>query len=248
LDRFEDRVVFITGGSKGIGLAAAEGFLSEGARVVICSRSKKNVDRAVRALKRFGNRVQGEAGDLSIEPKVSDIVARVERRFGKLDILVNSAGISKPAKIEGISAKEWHYILDNNLTNCFLMCKYVLRHVKKRRYGKIINVSSIAGRFRSLMAGIHYTCAKAAVIALTKQLAAEAGPYGINVNAICPGQTKREMLKPYLMGGIERELKGRIPLGYVASAEQQANVILFLASEEASYMTGAVVDVNGGQL
>jgi NAD(P)-dependent dehydrogenase (short-subunit alcohol dehydrogenase family) len=120
--------------------------------------------------------------------------------------------------------------------------------MKEKKCGKIINVSSIAGRFRSKMAGMHYSCAKSAIITLTKQLAAEVGSYNINVNTVCPSQTKTEMLEPFLTGDAEKNLKSSIPLGYIAAPEQQAEVILFLASEQSNYMTGAIVDVNGGQL
>lgn len=248
MSRFTGKVVFISGGSRGIGFAAAKGFLSEHAKVVICSRSGTNVENAVERLKEHGENIYGEAGDLANEQTVIKMFKGIIERFGSIDIVVNSAGIAKPAKAEDITLDEWHYILDNNLTNCFLTCKHALTHMKEKKYGKIINISSIAGRFRSRLSGVHYTCAKAAVITLTRQLAAEAGGYGVNINAICPGQTRTEMLEPFLSGNTESVLKDLIPLGYVASPEQQAEVILFLASDQADYMTGAIVDVNGGQL
>lgn len=246
--RFKGKVVFVSGGSKGIGFASAERFFREGATVCIGSRSAQNVSRAVKKLKKAGGRAYGEEGDFSKESEVVRVFNRVTARFGRIDILINAAGISVPAKIEDITVAEWNYILNNNLSNTFLACKHVLKHMKRKRYGKIVNVSSIAGRFRSKLAGIHYTCAKAAVIALTKQLAAEVGKFNINVNVVCPSQTRTQMLKPFLSKEVEHALVKSIPLGYLASPAQQADVILFLASDQASYMTGAVVDVNGGQL
>lgn len=246
--RFKSKVVFISGGSKGIGFATAKAFLLEGAIVIICSRSKENVENAVERLKEFGEEVYGEIGDLTNETTVIKIFEKINNRFSGINILVNSAGIAKRAEIEDITLNEWHYYLDNNLTNCFLTCKHVLKYMKKKKYGKIINISSIAGRFRSKLSGLHYTCAKSAIISLTRQLAAEVAKYGINVNAICPGQTKTEMLEPFLAGNGDNILKESIPLGYIASPEQQAEVILFLASEQANYITGAIIDVNGGQL
>ena len=248
INRFEGQVVFISGGANGIGFAAAKGFLSENAKVIICSRTKKNVENAVERLRKVGKGIYGEIGDLSCNQVVVEMFERVKDKLGGIDILVNSAGISKPVKVEDISIDEWRYIIDNNLTNSFLTCKHVLKYMKEKKYGKIINVSSIAGRFRSKLAGVHYSCAKSAIITLTRQLAAEYGRYGINVNAICPGQTKTEMLEPFLVGNAENVIKDSIPLGYIASAEQQADVILFLASDQSNYMTGAIVDVNGGQL
>ena len=247
MPKFKDKIVFISGGSKGIGFQTAKSFLLEGAKVVICSRFEKNVDAAVAKLKPFGLKIYGETGDLSVEDNVISVFENVNSKLGGIDILVNSAGASKVGGIENISLQEWHYILDNNLTNCFLTCKYVLKYMKEKKYGKIINVSSIAGRFHSKLAGVHYSCAKAAIITLTRQLATEVGMYNINVNAICPSQTKTEMLEPFLVEDTESNLKKNIPLGYIATPKQQAEVILFLASEQSSYMTGAIVDVNGGQ-
>lgn len=247
--RFLNKVVFVGGGSSGIGFAAAKAFLTEGAQVVICSRSKQRVSEAVKQLNGNGKKgIIGEVADLSHENEVKKIFDRIFCQLGGFDILVNAAGISRAAKVEEISLQDWYYILNNNLTNTFLTCKHALKYMKKKKYGKIVNVASIAGRFRSQLAGIHYTCAKSAVIALTKQLSAEAGPFGINVNVLCPSQTRTEMLKPFLTGGRKQKLVRSIPLGYLASPEQQAHVILFLASEESNYMNGAVVDVNGGQL
>jgi NAD(P)-dependent dehydrogenase (short-subunit alcohol dehydrogenase family) len=226
----------------------AQGFLREGAIVVIASRSKKHVREALHRLNGTGSRVYGEVADLAREASVKAIMEKMVRKFGKIDIVVNAAGVSKPARFDEIRLKDWYSMLDNNLTNAFLTCKHALKYMMKRKYGKIINVSSIAGRFRSKLAGVHYTCAKAAIIALTKQLAAEVGRHGINVNVLCPSQTRTEMLKPFLKGRVEQNLRNSIPLGYIASPEEQASVILFLASDEASYMTGAAIDVNGGQL
>jgi len=246
--KFDGKIVFISGGSKGIGFATAKEFLLEGAKVIICSRNNKNVDGAVKRLKATSPDIYGEVGDLSNEQTVIDIFEKINKKFGRIDVLVNCAGISKASKIENISLDEWNYILDNNLTNCFLTCKHVLKYMKKNKYGKIVNVSSIAGRFRSKLSGIHYTSSKGAIISFTRQLSAEIGKYNINANVICPSQTKTEMLEQFLTKETEKKLGESIPLGYIASPEQQANVILFLASEEASYITGAVIDVNGGQL
>jgi NAD(P)-dependent dehydrogenase (short-subunit alcohol dehydrogenase family) len=246
--KFKDKVVFISGGSKGIGFETAKRFLLEGAKVFICSRSKKDIDAAIGKLKSFGKKIYGEPADLSLEDNVLAVFEHVNNRLGSIDILVNSAGVSKRGEIEDISLQEWHYILNNNLTICFLTCKHVLKNMKNKKYGKIVNVSSIAGRHYSKLAGVHYSCAKSAIITLTRQLASEVGKYNINVNAICPSQTKTEMLKPFLVRNIESKLKANIPLGYIALPQQQADVILFLASDQSNYMTGAIVDVNGGQL
>ncbi len=248
--RFKDKVVIITGGASGIGAQAAYCFASEGARVIACSRSHKAVVKATKELKKCYRKAQivPFVGDISEEENVVRLVKDVISKFGKIDILVNSAGISASGRIEEITLEKWNYIVKNNLTNCFLCCKYVVPHMKKRKYGKIVNISSIAGRFRSSLAGIHYTSAKAAIIAFTRQLAFELARYNINVNVLCPSQTKTPMLEKFLTPKSRRQLEKSIPLGYIASPIQQAKVILFLSCEDSNYMTGAAIDVNGGQL
>lgn len=247
--RFKEKVVVITGGASGIGAAAADCFAAEGADVVVCSRGKNTEETAEKIRKRHKERrIVSFVGDISDEKSVIRLVEDTISEFGKIDILVNSAGISEPGKVDDLTLEKWNYIFKNNLTNCFLCCKHVLPGMKKRKYGKIINISSIAGRFRSGFAGAHYTSAKAAIIAFTKQLALEAAPYNINVNVLCPSQTKTPMLESFLTPETEKKLEDSIPLGYIALPRQQAKVILFLACEDSDYMTGSVIDANGGQL
>jgi len=247
--RFKDKVVIITGGASGIGAAAADCFAAEGADLVICSRSKSAKETAEKLQERYAeSKIVPFVGDISEEERAAGLVKDAVSEFGKIDVLVNSAGISEPGKVDDLTLERWNYILKNNLTNCFLCCKHVLPQMKKRKYGKIINISSIAGRFRSNFAGAHYTSAKAAVIAFTKQLALEAAPYNINVNVLCPSQTRTSMLEGFLTPETEKKLESSIPLGYIASPQQQAKVVLFLACDESDYMTGSVVDANGGQL
>lgn len=247
--RFKNKSVIITGGGSGIGKAAALCFAREGANVAICGRNT-NVIKASGDLKmRYpGQKFIPFVGDASDEGDVIRLVKDALSKFGKIDILVNCAGVSEGGRVEDITLQNWCYVIENNLTNCFLTCKHVLPHMKKRRHGKIVNVSSVAGRFRSTLAGAHYTSAKAAVIAFTRQLAFEAARHNINVNAICPSQTDTPMLRKFLTPEKRRGLEESIPLGYIASPKQQAKVILFLASEDSDYMTGAIVDVNGGLL
>ena len=197
---FKDKVAIITGGSSGIGRTVAESFLAEGASVVICSRTKK-ILKAARQLedKYKKKQIVPFLGDVSQEKQAKSLVKEAISRFGKIDILVNSAGISEPGKVEKIDLARWNYIIRNNLTNCFLCCKHVLPYMKEKKYGKIINISSIAGRFRSNFAGAHYTSAKAAIIAFTRQLAYEVAGCNINVNVLCPSQTETEMLKKFYL-------------------------------------------------
>lgn len=242
---FSGRTVVVTGGSSGIGAAAAEEFASAGAAVALVAR--RGADALADELGKRGCSVLSLRADLSVEGEVKRTVNEVIDQFGAIDVLVNCAGIAGPGKIEEITLEAWDEMLRNNLTSQFLCCKYAVPVMKRQKSGKIVNVSSIAGRFRSALSGIHYVTSKAAILGFTRQLAYELAPFHINVNAICPSQTRTPMLAGVLTLDAEHDLAESIPLGHIADPSEQAGVILFLASDAASYMTGAIVDVNGGQ-
>lgn len=164
--KFSGKTVLITGGSSGIGYAAAEGYLRAGAQVYICSRNPEKVQQAISHLKKHGD-VEGSSCDITQEDQVQKLFNLVAARFGKLDILVNSAGLTQPGGIDSISLADFRFILDSNLTSTFLICKYALPFLKQTQ-GKIVNVASVAGRFRSAFSGVHYTSAKAGVLGLTR--------------------------------------------------------------------------------
>lgn len=240
------KIVVVTGASKGIGEAAAEKFCRLGAVTYFVSRSGS--EENVKSLNKENLKAFSYKCDLTSEKEVKKMVEEIIKKHSRIDVAVNNAGVVKPGKIEDISLEEWNEIMASNLTSQFLLCKYLAPHMKKQKYGKIINISSIAGRSRSKFAGIHYVSAKAAVIGFTRHLAGELGSFNVNVNAICPSQTYTKMLASVLTPEKEEKLKESIPLGRIAKPEEIANVIVFLASDEASYMTGSIVDVNGGQL
>lgn len=244
MKRFSQKSVIITGGSSGIGLAAAERFLKEGAQVSICSRSPERVQQAVDLLSHYGE-VKGYAADLSKEAEVQSLIDNVISTFGKLDILVNSAGLAQSGKITELSLIDYQTIVDANLTHTFLMCQRAIEHLKKTR-GRIVNVSSLAGRFRSSFSGAHYTASKAAIIGLTRHLALEFGEHGVHVNVVCPGPTKTEMLASALDKFGEETIKNQNPLKRLMQPEDVAGPILFLSSQDAIGITGASLDVNCG--
>ena len=246
--RFENKIVLITGGASGIGLAAAKEFLKEGAHVVINSRTKKKYNNISPSLKNISQSFEFISGDMSKEKDVNRAFRYIKNKFAQLDVVVNCAGISQNRKYNEITMKDWNLIIDNNITNTFLVAVKAIELMKPKKYGKIINISSVAGRNRSKLAGLHYSLSKSAIITLTRQLAAEVAIYGINVNCLAPSQTNTEMLKPFLTAKNKKMLSAMIPIGRVAEPEEQAKVILFLASDDASYMIGSIVDVNGGQI
>ncbi|NMF59275.1 SDR family NAD(P)-dependent oxidoreductase [Pseudanabaena yagii] len=242
---FKGKVAIITGASSGIGQAVAEAIANYGAHTIFISRS--GAEAITSQLNAAGKSALSLPCDVTDETQVKQAIASVFERYGRIDILINNAAINQIAKIEDISLEDWNRVIATNLTSLFLCCKYAVPIMKQQRSGNIINVSSIAGHFRSKISGIHYVASKAGVVGFTRQLAYELAPFQINVNAICPSQTYTPMLAATLPPEAEQKLIDSIPLGRIASMEEQVNVILFLASHLSSYMTGAIVDVNGGQ-
>jgi len=246
LQTFSGKVAIVTGAGSGIGKAAATLFFERGASVVLAGRSDK-VDIAAKELDSSGKRVLPIRLDLGDEAQVKVMMERTIEKFGQVDILVNSAGTSEGGAIDELTVERWEKINRDNGLATFLCCKYAIAEMKKRKYGKIVNVSSIAGRFRGMTSGLHYAYAKSGVIGFTRQLGAEVAKYGINVNVVAPSQTMTPMLRSLITDEIEKELNAKIPIGHIAKPEQQAEVILFLSSDAANYMVGATIDVNGGQ-
>jgi 3-oxoacyl-[acyl-carrier protein] reductase len=179
--------------------------------------------------------------------EVNASVQRVLREYGRIDILVNNAGICQVVpSVEEIKEEDWDRVLAVNLKGVFLCAKAVMGIMKKQKAGKIINMGSLAGKVGGIATGAHYAASKAAVMCLTKSLAKELGPYGVHVNAIAPGVIETDMTQ-MITGGDWQAYLSTIPLGRIGVVDEVAKVALFLASDEASYLTGEIIDVNGGQ-
>jgi len=232
---FSDKVVLILGGSRGIGLGLVLEFFKSGANVFYLSRTENP--------ERVGTHIKADLSDID---RFSSILQKIERL--NVDILVNCSAINFSKSHEEISVDEWDQVFKVNMSAIFMVCNSVLKSMKSNNYGKIVNVSSIAGRHRSIVSGIHYVSSKAALIGYTRQLSYEVSKYNINVNAVCPSQTRTEMYSDTMTMEKEEELLRGIPLGRVASIDEQVAPIVFLCSDSASYIAGAVIDVNGGQI
>lgn len=245
---FDNKIILVTGGSKGIGYTVAQEFLKEGAIVYINSRNIINLKKAKKKLQLISKNIKCLVGDLSKEKIVKKVFSEIIKDHQRIDIVVNCAGYSEAKKHENISLKDWYNMIDNNVTNTFLVSKEAIKFMKRKRYGKIVNVSSVAGRNRSKLAGVHYSLSKSAIITLTRQMGSEVAAFGININCIAPSQTETEMLKPFLNKKNKKNLISTIPIGRLAKTIDQARVILFLSSGQSDYMVGSIVDVNGGQV
>ena len=230
---FLGKVVLVFGGSKGIGKEICRQFASAGAIVYNASRTSADL-HLVRDLK----------CDLSNVEDIKFIFSKLD----DVDFVINVAGTNLCEPIENIEIAEWDRLMDVNLKSFFVICKEAVNLMKQQKYGRIVNVSSIAGRNKSIVSGVHYTSSKYGIIGLTKQLANEVSKYNILVNCICPSQTMTEMLKESMTEEAVSELEQKIPIRRIATTTEQALPVLFLCSNAASYITGAAIDINGGQL
>lgn len=236
------KTVLITGASRGIGAATAEVFAENGWTVIINYNSSG--EKALALAEKTGGLAY--RADVSDSAQTEKMVADVIEKFGKIDVLVNNAGISVTGLFDLVSDEDARRIFDVNVFGTLNCTKKVLPHMLKRKYGKIINVSSMWGQ-TGASCEVHYSAAKAAVIGFTKALAKETGPSGINVNCVAPGMVMTDMTSCYT-GEEIAEITEEIPLGRCGSTLDIAETILFLASEKASYITGQIIGVNGGMV
>ena len=238
------KVAIVTGSSRGIGKATAKLFVKEGANVTITGKDPKRLEDAA---KEIGN-VFPVSGDIRIESDVQNVVKKTVEKFGKIDILVNNAGIFPQIKpLHKISEKEWNEVIDVNLTGQFRFTKAVIPHMEKNG-GCIINVSSDAGlkAFENFSADA-YTASKGALVLLTKTWAIEYAKYKIRVNCVCPGIVETDMTTPYLTTKSERDMAAaEHPLGRIGTPDDVAQAILYFASEDSSWITGAILPIDGG--
>jgi NAD(P)-dependent dehydrogenase (short-subunit alcohol dehydrogenase family) len=252
--RFEGRIALITAGASGIGRATADIITAEGGTVVLIDTDKVRLDAAVTALQGAGGRAHGHRADALDAHQVDEVVKAVAAEHGRIDVLVNAVGGSTiiaraAATVDELSLAEWQRLLAFNLDGTFLFCHAVAPIMKRQRAGKIVNISSIAGRGISESSSSAYAAAKGGIIAFTRKLAHELGPFGVNVNAIAPSLTLTERLRPRWDGWTDTQKAdelARNPLRRVAEARDQARVIGFLASADADFVTGVTIDVTGG--
>jgi NAD(P)-dependent dehydrogenase (short-subunit alcohol dehydrogenase family) len=252
--RFANQVALITAAGSGIGHATAEIMAREGAVVVGVDNDAGRLDRLVSGLRAAGGTAHGRQADALAAASVENVVGSVVAEFGHIDILVNAVGgstiIARPgAGVDELTLADWQRLIAFNLDGTFLFCHTVAPIMKRQRRGKIVNLSSIAGRGLSEASSSAYAAAKGGIIAFTRKLAYELGPYGVTVNAIAPSRTLTERIRPRWeqQGPDEQAAEiAKTPLRRIAEPIDQARVICFLASSDADFVTGVTIDVTGG--
>jgi 3-oxoacyl-[acyl-carrier protein] reductase len=248
--RFEDKVAIVTGGASGIGAATARGLSREGARVVVADWNSENLQKMGAGMKKGSRPFLGLKIDVSSEKEVQKMVSQTVSHFGGIDFLVNNAGISPKHKgrkqnLWEMSIEEWDRVMAVNIRGVFLCSHFAVPRMIERGGGAIVSLSSQAAKAGSAITGSHYVISKAGVVGLTKVLAREVAQYKIRVNAVAPGRIDTPMIWD-VPPEVNEQIRKNIPLGRLGKAEEVADPILFLLSEAASFITGVVIDINGG--
>jgi NAD(P)-dependent dehydrogenase (short-subunit alcohol dehydrogenase family) len=248
---FENKVVMITGGTSGIGLAAAEQFARRGAAVILAGRGIERGRSAVARLADLGGEVAFVRTDVRDEDQVQNLVAEALNAFGRLDVVVNSAGVINRILLTDLAQADWDAVVDTNLRGVFLVCKHSLSPMIEQGRGAVVNVASYLGAFGARHTSPAYNASKAGVVALTRSLALQVGRDGVRVNAVCPGFVITPLNEHIILDAPDPEAKERematpYPLGRLGRPADVASAILFLAGEGAAWITGASLLVDGG--
>ena len=241
------RVAIVTGAAQGIGNHAAKMFCENGMKTALVDLNAEKIKKAAEEL----NALPGSAGaaafacDVCDEKAIEKTVNEIAAHFGQIDVLVNGAGILSVAKIPDIQREEWDRILGVNLSGSFFMVQKALPYLKQSKHGRIINISSVAGRMGGIENSMSYAASKGGICSITRGMARHLGPFGITINAVCPGPTRTPIMDTYSEEAMNN-LKTKNCLGRVGEPEDVAAGICYLASEEAGYVTGTMLDINGG--
>lgn len=248
-----DRIAIVTGAGGGLGSTFAKKMAQEGATIVLTDINLDVLQQTINMLEEQKCKYDSYILDVTNKQQVQDTFQCVYEKFGQIDILINNAGGSlyTPKELNQIDETHWDLVLDVNLKGTFLCCQAIVPFMARKNYGRIINVSSIGARTASLVTGVAYAAAKGGVISFSRRLAKEIGDYGITVNTIAPGTvlSGSRMIETWenMEEEDRRDILRSIPLGRLSTAEEQADVVVFLSSNKSSYITGTVIDVNGGR-
>lgn len=247
-DELAGRVVIVTGAGRGMGRAVAERLSSAGASVVVNDLSTDAAEAAAAALRDAGGNAIAIGGDVTSASDVSAMVERAMSEFGSVHILVNAAGVLRRTAVIDMDEDEWDFVIGVNLKGTFLPSRAVLPAMREAGWGRIVNFSSTAGKTTSTLGSAAYTASKHAVLGLTRHMAMEEASHGITVNAVCPGLIDTEMVREEIDDERKARYAGSFPISRLGAPSEVAELVAFLASDRAAYITGAALDISGGDL
>ena len=231
-----------------MGRAVAETLASRGARIVVNDLDQNRADTTAEALQNSGAEAVAIQGDVTRSENVREMVRQTQERFGPIHILINNAGILYPTPVIDIQETEWDRVIEVNLKGTFLCSQAVLPSMRAAGWGRIVNFSSTAGKNISTVGGAHYTAAKAGILGFTRHLAKEEAGFGITVNSVCPGLIDTEMVRNTIDEERIKHFENVFPISRLGQPQEVADLVTFLASDQAAYITGASLDINGGDL
>jgi 3-oxoacyl-[acyl-carrier protein] reductase len=242
---FTNQVVVITGGANGIGRATALQAGREGAQVIVVDINELQGRAVADELQTLTGEGEFMPVDLTDIEQIRSLITAIHKKYQHIDVLINCAGICRETSVPDIKPEEWDLVLTINLKSVFFLCQEALKVMTPHNSGRIVNIASAAGKVGGIAVGAHYSASKAAIMCLTKSLALYAAPYQIQVNCVCPGPVETDMTASW-SDEVNVAFKERIPLKRYATPEEAAEAILFLASDRAKYITGEILDLNGG--
>lgn len=245
---FNEQVIIVTGSGspKGIGKTIAKTFAKQGGTVVIADMNTEGIANTVKEIEQEGGKAFGIELNVTDKESVDNMVKTVMEKFGRIDVLVNNAGISQKVTVEDMTLEDIKRIFNVNMFGLFLCTQACMKPMREAKYGRIVNLSSVSGkRGGGVFGGAHYSASKAAVLAFSKNLSREISADGVTINSVCPGLINTEIWKSLPKEDAQKVIDG-IPIGRPGETQEVANAIVFLASKEASYITGEEIDINGG--